>query len=88
MSFAYSKFIFSCILTSALFIATIYFAYKISLSPPVKEEYNTEDLENSLQDLAEDVTAWEIAYRHPLLVSPTEVAVKKDDKVMSYVLQE
>jgi len=69
-----------------LFLITLFLCYRIQ--KPITEEQETEvdDIENNLEDQREQIQIWEAAYKHPLLVSPSEVGITRDVRTVSYVL--
>lgn len=66
---------------------TLFLIYKLSGAIDPGERVSMEDSVMELEDTKEYITSWEAAYKHPLLVSSTEIAGPRDTRVVSYVFQ-
>jgi hypothetical protein len=70
-------------------VTTLILVYKVAAPITVEdEEAPIGDEMAEMRDTKEHVNAWEAAYKHPLLVSSTEVAAERDTRVVSYILPE
>ena len=67
-----------------LVFITAIFSYKISQPIYVETEDYIEGKEEVEQDIQGSIDKWEIAYRHPLLVSSSEILMERGQRTLSY----
>jgi len=68
-------------------LITIYLCYKISKPISGEQENEVDDIEVNSHNQRELVQIWEAAYKHPLLVSPSEdvtANIKSASDVLAY----
>jgi len=85
ISFGFNGYVLSCVLSGVLAFGTIASIYFIS-SPVYVEDDDAGLKEEGSQNLREDINKWEAAYRHPLLVTPSEITVQRGERMISFRL--
>lgn len=86
VSFAANRYMISCILTSMLFILTILLVLKIA-NPIFEDEEADENKIGLRENIKGNLSKWNQAYSHPLLVSSNEIVVQRNERRISLLFR-
>ena len=86
VSFASNRYMISCLLTSMLFILTTLLVLKIA--NPIFEDEEIDDHKIGLREnVKENLSKWNQAYSHPLLVSNNELVIPRNERRVSLIIR-